>query len=105
MTRSVKDVRGMFENVKNAVIDAGYSRTVTNGSLPGEAVTQTLTGADLVLEEGSQTYGRAWRLFLVGPYGAHYTFEHEYLGWTREEAYLSLRGILSGLRMGGGGGA
>ena len=95
MTTSIKDVRHMFDTVKSAVIESGYSRTVTNMEQ-----TQTLTGADLYMQEGSQTYGRAFRLYLLGPYGAHYTFDIEYLGWTRAEAYQTLRGIIAGIRLG-----
>jgi hypothetical protein len=55
------------------------------------------------LEEGSATYGRAFRLYASG--GSKYQTAHYdplhlgsgYLGSTKREAYLALRGIVSAL--------
>lgn len=55
------------------------------------------------LEEGSATYGRAWRLYASG--GSKYQTAHfdplhlgsGYLGTTKREAYLALRAIVAAL--------
>ncbi len=58
----------------------------------------------LWLDQGSATYGRAWRLYATGgqKYGtAHYDIFHMgsgYLGWTKAEAFQTLRGLEAGLR-------
>lgn len=57
------------------------------------------------LQEGSPTYGIAWRLVATG--GTHYgTAEFDpfrlgsgYLGMTKNEAYRTLRGLLTGLQL------
>ena len=57
----------------------------------------------LVLDEGSPTYGRAWRL--NGQGGSRYKTAHfdplhlgsGYLGSTKREAYVALRSLLNGL--------
>lgn len=42
----------------------------------------------VVLQEGTQKYGRAWRLYQLGSNSAWYNHPHfrEYLGWTKNEA-------------------
>lgn len=58
----------------------------------------------LWLDQGSATYGRAWRLHAVG--GQKYQTGHHdvfhmgsgYLGWTKAEAFQTLRGLEAGLR-------
>lgn len=61
----------------------------------------------LVLEHGSPTYGRAFRLFVStrpegrGGLTTFLTLSNGYLGWTKREAYCTLTGILSGLEAGG----
>ena len=42
----------------------------------------------VILQEGTQKYGRAWRLFQLGGDSAWYNHPHfgEYLGWTKNEA-------------------
>lgn len=59
----------------------------------------------LVLEQGSQTYGRAWRL--NGSGGSKYQTAHfdplrlgsGYLGWTKAEVYNTLNGLISGISL------
>lgn len=56
-----------------------------------------------VLEQGSATYGRAWRIYATG--GTKYRTAHfdpfrigsGYLGSTKREAYQTLRGLVAGL--------
>jgi hypothetical protein len=58
----------------------------------------------LWLDQGSATYGRAWRLHASGGQKyqtAHYDIFHMgsgYLGWTKAEAFQTLRGLEAGLR-------
>jgi hypothetical protein len=55
------------------------------------------------VDEGSPTYGRAWRIAAVCPKtGAHYNHPAtgaggDYLGFSRREANMSLRRIMRGL--------
>jgi hypothetical protein len=59
----------------------------------------------LVLQEGSKTYGRAWRIFFSG--GSHYGSGHweprgfsDYLGGSKAEAAQSLRKLIAGINTG-----
>jgi len=59
----------------------------------------------LVLQEGSKTYGRAWRVHFTG--GSKYGSGHweprgfsDYLGGSKAEAAQSLRKLIAGIRTG-----
>lgn len=59
----------------------------------------------LVLQEGSKTYGRAWRVHFSG--GSKYGSGHceprgfsDYLGGSKAEAAQSLRKLIAGIRTG-----
>ena len=59
----------------------------------------------LVLQEGSKTYGRAYRIHFTG--GSKYGSGHweprgfsDYLGGTKAESAQSLRKLISGIRTG-----
>ena len=59
----------------------------------------------LVLQEGSKTYGRAFRIFFSG--GSHYGSGHweprgfsDYLGGTKAEAAQNLRKLITGINTG-----
>jgi hypothetical protein len=59
-------------------------------------------GERLGLDQGSATYGRAWRIFSTGLDGnsGHSDPFHlgsGYLGWSKAEAHLTLRGLEAGL--------
>lgn len=47
------------------------------------------------LQEGSQTNGRAWRMFQLVPGGGHRDLlgSDGYLGWTTREAYGALHAL------------
>jgi len=49
----------------------------------------------VVLEEGTQLYGRAWRLYRLGKHHSLNRHEHfnDYLGWTKTEAGQALQKI------------
>jgi hypothetical protein len=59
-----------------------------------------------VLQEGSRTYGRAWGIYATG--GDRYgTAWHDvlhlgdgFIGWSREEARRTMRGIIAGISVG-----
>jgi hypothetical protein len=78
MTTTLQEVRAMFER---------YASTM-------EEAAAVPDGCSLVLSEGSQTCGRAWRVHLTGgEFGSGHAnpmVGPEYLGWTRREAYLAL---------------
>jgi len=58
-------------------------------------------GEHLVLEAGSPTYGHAWRLYFKDPdNGGLHSFpglDNGYLGFSKNEAYQTMRGILAGM--------
>lgn len=57
----------------------------------------------MVLQSGSPSAGRAWRLYVSssnggrGGLGTFLTLDNGYIGWTKREAYCTLTGILAGL--------
>ena len=55
------------------------------------------------IDEGSPTYGRAWRTYVLDPTnGAHHTCpvfgSGGYVGWTKAEVVQTLRAATSGMR-------
>jgi hypothetical protein len=70
-----------------------------------EAVGITLEpGWEYDLQVGSQTYGRAWRLYKKAPdSGALHRTDicDDYLGWTAREAYQHLYGLAQGMEAAG----
>lgn len=77
MATSVQDIQGVFKRARAAAIACGFEQAER-----------------WTLEKGSPTNGIAWRLFLDGSSAPLPGFDGlGYLGWTRDEAYLSLRQI------------
>lgn len=76
--------------------------------LQGEEVPDTyesMRKPHLVLQEGSKTYGRAYRIHFTG--GSWYGSGHweprgfsDYLGGTKAEAERTLRSLIAGIRTG-----
>ena len=76
--------------------------------LEGEVVEDTYESNNrphIVLQEGSKTYGRAWRIHFTG--GSKYGSGHweprgfsDYLGGTKAEAAQSLRKLIAGIHTG-----
>jgi len=76
--------------------------------LEGEEVVSDLSRYNkphLVLQEGSRTYGRAFRIHFTG--GSKYGSGHweprgfsDYLGGTKAEAERTLRSLIAGIRTG-----
>jgi hypothetical protein len=76
------DLRIMSHRVRGSMIRAGLidKRTETR------------------YEEGSKTYGRAWRFFVVSPAGGYsdvFHLSNGYLGSSRREAWLTMRGMIA----------
>lgn len=70
-----------------------------------EDVYEQMKRPHLTLEEGSKTYGRAYRVFFTG--GSKYGSGHwepvgfsDYLGATKPEAERTLRNLIAGIRTG-----
>lgn len=85
---TLKDLERLVERV------AAYSATL--------GIISPDRGERLGLDQGSATYGRAWRIFSTGldgntghsdPFG----LSSGYLGWSKAEAWLSLRALEAGL--------
>lgn len=77
--------------------------------LEGEELTdapyEVMKKPHIVFQEGSKTYGRAYRIHFTGgsKYGSGHCeprFFSDYLGMTKAEAERSLRSLIGGLRAG-----
>jgi len=70
-----------------------------------ESEFQSMRKPHLILQEGSKTYGRAYRIHFTG--GSKYGSGHweprgfsDYLGGTKAEAERTLRSLIAGIRTG-----
>lgn len=109
MRTTLADVKRAFTRLQNAHRSAGVTLTVDHAEYSDERgpdgrpivvrTPVTFTADDLVLSEGSQTYGRAYRLHYRHPVsGAHYNVGvSDFLGMTRREAELSLSAMAEGI--------
>ncbi|MEE6286570.1 hypothetical protein V2J52_02755 [Georgenia sp. MJ173] len=80
MSATLADVRATFAHAKRTAESIGVD------------------GADRwVLQEGSKTYGRAWRIYCRDPETGGLYGASDYLGTTRTEAERTLRGIAHGM--------
>jgi hypothetical protein len=75
------------------------------GEVVEDAPYESMKRPHLVLQEGSKTYGRAFRIHLTG--GSKYGSGHceprgfsDYLGGTKAEAEQSLRKLIAGIHTG-----
>lgn len=88
MTTTVKDIEGAFARMVHAAGHAGIAGT-----------------SRWTLQHGSQTYGRAWRVYQVGDEFGEGTGYHDvlgndgYVGWTRQDAYTTLCGMARVLQL------
>lgn len=95
MATTVGEVRRCFEHL------ASCAAHVLDG-----AATDQYGPPRFVLQEGSRTYGRAWRIYATG--GDRYgTAWHDvlhlgdgFIGSSREEARRTMRGIIVGISVG-----
>jgi hypothetical protein len=94
-----------MEEVRNLV---AILEKLVQPLLEGDVVEDTyesMKRPHLILQEGSKTYGRAYRVFFTG--GSKYGSGHyeprgfsDYLGGTKAEAAHSLRKIIAGIHTG-----
>jgi len=75
------------------------------GEVVEDAPYESMKRPHLVLQAGSKTYGRAFRIHFTG--GSHYGSGHweprgfsDYLGGTKAEAERTLRSLIAGIRTG-----
>jgi hypothetical protein len=120
MTTTLKEIRQLVSMVDKLATELGLyegeewtTTTPTTGAgtfnergaIPEHLKDSAYRLPHATLQEGSATYGRAWRLCATG--GTHYgTAEYDpfrlgsgYLGNTKSEAYRTLRGLLTGLEL------
>lgn len=120
MTTTTKEIRHLVDLVNRLAIELGLYEgekwTTTSpetgvgtfnrrGAIPEHLVGSSYEMPHAVLQEGSPTYGTAWRLDATG--GTHYGTGHYdpfrlgsgFLGSTKNEAYRTLRGLLAGLQL------
>jgi len=104
-TRQEKKMQTTMEEVRSLV---KVLEELVQPLLEGEVVEDTYESnkrPHLVLQEGSKTYGRAFRIHFTG--GSKYGSGHweprgfsDYLGGTKAEAAHSLRKLIAGIRTG-----
>ena len=92
-----------LENLVSAL--AKLYAPLLEGEVDESAPYESMRTPHLVLQEGSKTYGRAYRIHLSGgtKYGSgHCEPRHfsDYLGMTKAEAETKLRGIIAGIHTG-----
>ena len=98
---------GLYEGDKWEITtpETGAGTFNHRGPIPAHLVGSSYEMPHAVLQEGSPTYGTAWRLDATG--GTHYGTAHYdpfrlgsgFLGSTKAEAYRTLRGLLAGLEI------
>lgn len=105
---TVKEIRAVVASIEKmaetlGILEGGEWTADSPEPIPAHLVESRYRFPHLVLEEGSATYGRAWRL--NGSGGDRYRTGHSdpfrlgsgYLGSTKSEAMRALRGIQAGL--------
>jgi hypothetical protein len=108
MSVSVRDIRKLAENISDmaavlGILEGGEWTRDSSDHIPEHLEGSRYRFPHLVLDEGSVTYGRAWRL--NGSGGDKYRTAHYdplrlgsgYLGSTKVEAYRCLQGLSSAL--------
>jgi hypothetical protein len=103
--REGKQMKTTMEDLHRLV---GVLEELVQPLLEGEVVEDTyesMKRPHLVLQEGSKTYGRAFRIHFTG--GSKYGSGHweprgfsDYLGGTKAEAERTLRSLIAGIRTG-----
>ena len=103
MNATLKGLRATVDLINARAKELGLLEGEKWADIPPHLVGSPYEMPHLYLEEGTQTYGRAWRLYGVGgtkyQTGTYDVFHlgDGYLGWTKNEAQLSLRAIMSTL--------
>ena len=103
---TVRELRAVVKSINDTAKELGILEgeewTEQTGA-PAHLVGTSYQFPHLGLDEGSATYGRAWRIFATG--GTRYQTGHSdpfhigsgFLGSTKSEAMRALRGIEAGL--------
>lgn len=105
-TITAAQLRAMAKRVSDLAIEAGILEGGEWVDIPEHLSDTRYKFPHLQLDEGSKTYGRAWRL--NGSGGSRYQTAHYdplrlgdgFLGATKREAWIALRGIEAALRVG-----
>lgn len=99
MTTKMEDLHRLVAVLEELVQPLLEGEEVTSGTY------ESMRKPHLVLQEGSKTYGRAFRVHFTG--GSKYGSGHweprgfsDYLGGTKAEAEQSLRKLIAGIRTG-----
>ena len=99
MQTTMEEVRSLVKVLEELV------QPLLEGEVLEDAPYELMKRPHLVLQEGSKTYGRAFRIHFTG--GSKYGSGHceprgfsDYLGGTKAEAAQSLRKLIAGIRTG-----
>lgn len=99
MQTTMEEVRSLVQTLEKLV------EPLFEGEVVEDVPYESMKRPHLVLQEGSKTYGRAWRVFFTG--GSKYGSGHceprgfsDYLGGTKAEAAQSLRKLIAGIHTG-----
>jgi hypothetical protein len=99
MQTTLEDLRRLVGVLENLI------EPLMEGDVVEDAPYESMKRPHLVLQEGSKTYGRAFRVNFTG--GSKYGSGHyeprgfsDYLGGTKAEAEQSLRKLIAGIRTG-----
>jgi hypothetical protein len=99
MQTTIEEVRSLVATLEKLI------EPLFEGEVVEDAPFESMKRPHLVLQEGSKTYGRAWRVHLTG--GSKYGSGHweprgfsDYLGGSKAEAAHSLRKLIAGIHTG-----
>ncbi len=99
MQTTMEEIRSLVKVLEELV------QPLLEGEIVEDAPYESMKRPHLVLQEGSKTYGRAFRIHFTG--GSKYGSGHceprgfsDYLGGTKAEAAQSLRKLIAGIRTG-----
>ena len=99
MQTTMEEVRSLVKVLEELI------QPLFEGEVVEDAPYESMKRPHLVLQEGSKTYGRAFRIHFSG--GSKYGSGHweprgfsDYLGGTKAEAAQSLRKLIAGIRTG-----
>jgi hypothetical protein len=95
----MEEIRSLVQTLEKLI------EPLFEGEMVEDAPYESMKRPHLVLQEGSKTYGRAFRVFFSG--GSKYGSGHceprgfsDYLGGTKAEAAQSLRKLIAGIHTG-----
>ncbi len=99
MQTTMEEIRSLVQTLEKLI------EPLFEGEMVEDAPYESMKRPHLVLQEGSKTYGRAFRVFFSG--GSKYGSGHceprgfsDYLGGTKAEAAQSLRKLIAGIHTG-----